>query len=321
MVMPEGRRMNLYSVDLNLLVALNALMKARNVTRAASAIGLTQPAMSNALKRLRDLFGDPLFVRGKAQLEPTPRAEALAGPLADALARLHDDVLTTRAFEPQTATNLFRVAAHDYEQLVLLPELTRRLAREAPGARLEVMIPRHRLPIDDLARGIVDLAIGIHDEDHPGLYRTALFEERFVCALSKNHALAGRTITLKRFAALEHLLISPFGGMTGTVDAALESSGLSRTVKVAIPQFAVAPLILLDSHYILTLPERVALAFAPFLPITLSRPPLSLPGFVEHAYWHERTQRDPAQRWFRALVKDVASGAGKIAKRPTKRHG
>lgn len=191
--------MNLYGVDLNLLVALDALLSKRNVTRAAKQIGLTQPSMSNALKRLRGLFGDPLFVRGAQGLEPTPRAAALQGPLAAALARLHDDVLTTKVFDPLTATNHFRWAAHDYEQQVILPELTRRLARDAPRVRLEVMIPRERVPYEDLARGRVDLATGIYDATHAGLYRAELFKENFVCALAKNHPYSAANLTLARY--------------------------------------------------------------------------------------------------------------------------
>lgn len=297
--------MNLRSVDLNLLVALEALLRERSVTRAAKAVGLTQPAMSNALARLRDLLGDPLLVRSPDGMQPTPRAEALAGPLASALGQIEADVLRPAAFTPEACDLTFRVATQDYEQLVLLPPLTERLARVAPRVRLEFSTPRDRLPVDDLASGRIDLMIGVHAQAHAGLFRAPLLHDKFLCVMHDKHPEAKARLTLARYAALEHLLISPYGGMSGYVDDALKEHGLTRTVKVAVPHFALAPFVLMNSSYILTLPERTAQLFARHLPLKLIKPPLEIPGFTEHLYWHERTNKDPAHRWLRQLLVDL----------------
>jgi DNA-binding transcriptional LysR family regulator len=166
---------------------------------------------------------------------------------------------------------------------------------------------RDRLPVEDLYLGRIDAAIGVHGEVHGGLFKARLIDEGFLCALRKDHPEAGRRLTLTRYAALEHLLISPFGGMTGTVDAALAEHGLTRVVKLAVPQFAVAPWILLDTDYVLTMPERIAQRFAAHLPLHLAKPPLELPRFSEWMFWHERTHADPAHQWLRQVLREVAA--------------
>lgn len=300
---------NLASIDLNLLVALDALLTERHVTRAAKVVGLTQPAMSNALSRLRTLLGDPLFVRTADGMQPTPRAEGLAIPLAEALRQIRDSILRPTTFDPKTASVTFNIATADFELLVLVPALTERLAATAPGVRLHCTTPRGRLPIDDLMQGKIDLMIGIRQEDHPGLFKARLFDERYLCALRGDHPDAAKKLTLARYAALDHMLISPYGGMTGTVDGALAAAGLSRNVKLAVPHFAMAPFVLLRTPYVLTLPERAARLFAANLPIRLVPPPLELQGFTEYLFWHERTQNDPAHKWLRGVIKDVAAEA------------
>lgn len=302
--------MNLASVDLNLLVALDALLTERNVTRAAKVVGLSQPAMSNALARLRALLDDPVLVRSADGMQPTPRAEALAPTLADALRRIRDGVLQPTTFDPATAKMTFNVATADFELLVLVPTLTERLAEIAPGVRLHFTTPRGRLPVDDLVHGKIDLMIGIHQEEHAGLYVTPLFEDRFICALRNDHPEAPTRLTLARYTAMDHMLISPYGGMTGTVDEVLAGQGLKRTVKVAVPHFAMAPFVLIRTPYILTLPERAARMFAAHLPIRLIKPPVELPGFTEYLFWHERTHHDPAHKWLRGVIKDVAVKVG-----------
>ncbi len=297
--------MNLRAVDLNLLVALQALLVERSVTKAAKACGLTQPAMSNALARLRDVLGDQLLVRTPDGMRPTPRAETLAAPLAAALGQIEAEVLRTKSFSPETCETTFHVATQDYEQLVLLPQLTERLAKVAPKVRLEFSTPRGRLPVDDLASGRIDVMIGVQTESHAGLFRAQLLQDKFLCALHDKHPEAKARLTLQRYAALEHLLISPYGGMSGYVDEALAAHGLTRTVKVAVPHFALAPFILINSLYVLTLPERTAQLFARHLPLKLVKPPLEIPGFTEHLFWHERTNKDPAHKWFRTLLLDL----------------
>lgn len=300
--------MNLHAVDLNLLVALDALMRERHVTRAARAVGLTQPAMSNALARLRALFDDPLLIRTPDGMRPTPRAEVLTAPLAQALRMIHDGVLVPQVWDPLAATNTFKLASHDYEQLTLMPAIVKRLATEAPGVSLESSIPRERVPVEDLYQGRIDLTIAVEDIEQSGLFRARLNEDGFVCVLRKGHPLAKQKLTLARYAAMEHLLVSPFGGMTGFVDRALAAHRLTRRVKIAMPQFSLAPWILINSDYVLTFPAKAARLFAEHLPLVLLPPPLEVPKFTQYLYWHERTQADPAHRWLRRVIREVAQG-------------
>ncbi len=299
--------MNLRAVDLNLLVALQALLAERNVTRAAKAVGLTQPAMSNALSRLRDLFGDPLLIRTPGGMQPTPRAEGLTAPLAAALRQIEAEVLRSKVFQPESCDLTFNVATQDYEQLVLLPPLMEKLAKVAPRVRLHITTHRDRLPIEDLQQGRIDFMIGVQQESHAGLYKTPLLDDRFICAMHDKHPDVKARLTLQRYAALDHLLISPYGGMSGYVDEALADHGLTRNVKLAVPHFSLAPFVLLRSNFVLTLPERAARLFADHLPIKLAKPPLEIPGFSEFLFWHERTHGDPAYAWFRQILKEVAA--------------
>lgn len=297
--------MNLAGIDLNLLVALEALLAERHVSKAATRVGLTQPAMSNALSRLRKLLDDQLFVRTPAGMRPTPRAEALTVPLTEALRTVRERVLKQDHFDPHAAERTFNVASQDLEQLVLLPAVTARLAREAPGVRLHVTTPTGRLPADDLAQGRIDIMIGVHQAAPAGLMRQTLMTEDFTCMVADT-AEAPTKLTLARYAAMDHLLISPYGGMTGYVDEALAKAGLSRQVKLAVPDFAVAPWLLLKTPYVLTLPSRAARHFAQHLPVRLLTPPVAVPGFTEYMFWHERTQNDPAHKWLRQVIKDAA---------------
>jgi DNA-binding transcriptional LysR family regulator len=297
--------MNLSAVDLNLLVALDALLTERHVSRAAARVGLTQPAMSNALARLRRVLGDPLFVRTPEGMRPTPRAEALAGPLGEALRTVRERVLRQDKFDPATAQRTFGIATQDYEQLVLLPAVTARLAREAPGIRLQVTTPSERLPVLDLSQGKIDIMIGVHQATPAGLMRQTLMTDEFLCVVADGPD-APTKLTLKSYAAMDHLLISPYGGMTGYVDEALAKAGLARQVKLAVPDFALAPWLLLKTPYVLTMPERAARQLAIHLPLRLLPPPVVVPAFTEYMFWHERTHTDPAHKWLRQVIKDAA---------------
>ena len=297
--------MNLAAVDLNLLVALDALLHERSVTRAAKQVGLTQPAMSNALARLRALLNDPVLVRTAHGMQPTPRAEGLAVPLAEALRQIRDDILTPTMFDPKVARHTFNIATADYEMLVLVPALVDYLARHAPGIRLHFSVPKGRLPAMDLAHGHIDLMIGIHQESHQGLFQAQILQDTYLCALSADHPHAKIPLTLARYAAMDHMLISPFGGMTGIVDEVLLTHGLTRSVKLAVPHFALAPFILMRTRYVLTLPKRTAHLFASHLPLILVKPPVEIDGFSEFMFWHERSHADPAHKWLRETIKGL----------------
>jgi DNA-binding transcriptional LysR family regulator len=311
--MPYIHRMNgvhLGSVDLNLIVALDALLAERSVTRAAARVGITQSAMSHALARLRSLTGDELLARGRDGMVPTLRAEALAAPVRRGLDEIARALAPPEAFDPATAKRRIVVGTTDYGELVLLPRVVARLAKEAPGIDLRVLTLPRELS-ETLMTGTVDLAITPlrPADERPDIYGRRLFDDRFVCVVRKHHPLVGKKLTLARFAAASHALIAPRGTEGGVVDDALARLGLRRRVAVAVPHFLIAPHLVANTDLILTLAGRVADVLARPLGLSVLTPPpeLRLEGFTMSAVWHERTHDDAAQRWLRGIVEAEAS--------------
>jgi DNA-binding transcriptional LysR family regulator len=291
--------------DLNLLLAFDALWAERNVTRAARRVGLSQSALSHALKRLRLQLGDPLFLRSSRGLQPTPRAQSLAGPLAEALALVRGAVESPAPFDPSRLRRNFTIATSDYALLVLLPPLLPLLARKAPLVTLNVR------PIGDTAR---DLAAGVHDlavapSPDASLRSQVLFDDRFVCLLRRGHPLAHKPLTLERFLSLQHVLVSPRGVGEAPVDAALRKLGRARHIAVRVPDFVVAPLLVAETDYLITLPERLVRAVAPLRRLVAKRPPIEVAPFTMTMMWHPRWDADPAHAWLRQLIIEVSSSA------------
>jgi DNA-binding transcriptional LysR family regulator len=284
-------------MNLNLLVLLDALLAERNVSRTARRLGLSQPALSNALARLRATLGDPLLVRRPGGMLPTPRAEALIPMLRDVLSRIERLVAVPRAFDPQTSQQSFSVGSTDFTELVLVPRLAPRLG---PGLRLRMKTLREQHPSPQLERGELDLAIGYFPQAGPGLFQQLLFEEEFVVVAREKNPLARKPLTLERYAAAPHLLVAPWGGITGVVDRILAEHGLARQVKLTTAHFLSAPLVIAETDCIATLPRRVAETLRRPLRLKLLAPPAAVPGFPVTQLWHARTHHDPAHRWFRA---------------------
>lgn len=306
--------MHVPDVDLNLLPVLDALLSERHITRAARRLGLSQSATSHALARLRRALGDPLLVRSPDGLVPTPRAEALAGPVREALASLARSLARPEAFDPATARRTFTLATADYGAYVLLPPLMEQLAREAPGVDVWVR-PIAESPAEQLARGEVDAVIAPKMRDPPAaLHARKLFEERFVGIARKGHPRLRRGVDLDTWTSLPHVFIAPRGTPGGVVDAALASVGRARRVSLAVPQFLLAPHVVLRTDLVGVLGARLAESLAETLPLHLFEPPVPLPTFSMHLIWHARNHDDPAQRWLRARVVDAARG-GRVAAR------
>lgn len=293
--------MNIGSVNLNLLVALDALLEERSVTRAARRAGVTQPAMSNSLSQLRSLFGDPLFSRHAHGLEPTPRALALAEPIRQGL-RLFGAALSPPSFDPETASRRFVVEASDYVEFVLMPPLMRRLSREAPGVNVEVRPwGKHEVP-PSLARGEADLMIGFYDHVPPQHRQNLLFDEEYVCIVRKGHPKVGKRLTLERYLELEHVLVSQRADTPGSVDRALEKKGKKRRVVARVSHFLMVPMLVARTDLVAALSRRVVLPLAGPLELRMLPPPLPLPRGRIGQVWHEQLETDPGQRWFRELV-------------------
>ncbi|MBL8943295.1 MAG: LysR family transcriptional regulator [Myxococcales bacterium] len=298
------------AIDLNLLRVLDALLATRSVTAAAERLGLSQSATSHALARLRDAMGDALLVRGRGGLVPTARAEAMRGDLADALAAMQRVVARPEPFEPSTARRTFRIASADYTEFLLLPPLMRRLADSAPHVDLVMRNTGAEL-IGELTRGDCDVGIGpaVSTNDRPGIRSRALFDDAFVCVVRRDHPALGRRWTPERFAGFAHAFIAPRGQPGGIVDDALARLGLTRRVALMVPDFLAAPFVIAQTDLVLTLPERVARAFAASLPLVIVPPPLEVAGFSMMLLWHDRVHDEPGQRWLRERIVDAAQEA------------
>ncbi len=293
---------SLASVDLNLLVALDALLTERSVTKAAKRLRLSQPATSRALSRLRALLGDELLVRDRQGLALTPRAEALAAPVRSVLEAAARVLEEGAAFDPARANRTFRVLMTDHGMLAIVPALVARLAKEAPHVDLELAAPRPE-PELALVDGEVDLFVGAMIADTAGIYSQKLFDESLVCIVRKGHPAARQRLTLAKFASLSHGLVSPRGRGPALVDRVLAEHGLTRRIAVRLPSFTVAPLVVARTDLVLTVPTRVVRAFEGFADIRVVDAPIELPSFAVHQVWHERSHRDPAHGWLREQVR------------------
>lgn len=296
---------HLASIDLNLLVVFDALLAEGSVTRAAARVGLSQSAMSHALGRLRTLIDDPVLVRTPKGMIPTPRAQELAGPIREALAKIEATVARSPRFDPATARRSFSVATVDYVELILLPRLVHKLFTDAPFVDL-IARPYDNDMWSSMETGKVDLAIGLLPTVPAGFYRQRLIEEHYMCVVRRDHPVVRSKLTLKMYASLPHALISPRGDGGGRVDEVLAQQGLSRRVALQIPHFLVAAHIVAQTDLVLTVPARIARVFADMEALRVMKPPVELGGFSLDQVWHERQAKDPAHMWLRGIFAEIA---------------
>ena len=297
--------MDIRNVDLNLLVALDALLAERSVSRAALRLHLSQPAASALLARLRDLFGDPLLLRSARGMVPTPRALELLGPVRKVLDEIDAIVQRRAAFDPASATHSFTLSASDYVEYALLPMLVDFLERKAPGVRLVVRPLDLQSVAKQMESGEVDLCITGLQNASPGLHVRPLYTERIVSVVRRKHPGVGARLTLDKFCSLEHIQVSVRGaGFSTRTDRALAAVGRKRRVRLAVPHYLLVPEIVARSDMISALPERLARGYANKLRIF--EPPLDIEGFTVGQIWHERNQRDPAQQWLREVLAELA---------------
>jgi DNA-binding transcriptional LysR family regulator len=293
--------------DLNLLRLLEALFATRNVTRAGDRVDLSQPAASRALARLRVMFGDPLFVRGQVGLVPTRRAEALRVPLQRVLADMRA-ILASPVFDPATASGAVRLVMPDIDATTLVPQLLARFARDAPG--LDITLPVRRTdPLAALAADEVDLALGVFAAAPAGFHRQRLYTDTMVCLLRRGHPALARGLTLERFAALTHVLVTITGEGGGAVDAALAKRGMTRRIGLRVPSFLAAPLVVARSDLVVTLPRRLAHELVSVAPLVEVEPPLAIPSIDVSQFWHARQHADARHAWLRRTVAAVARSA------------
>jgi DNA-binding transcriptional LysR family regulator len=306
------REMNFAAFDLNLLKAFDALMKERSVTRAGDLIGLSQPAVSNALNRLRHALGDELFVRRGNDMIPTPRAEALAERIRDALAQVEQAIAGDAAFEPARAERIFTLMGADFFSLQVMPALSEQIARVAPGIRLR-LIDSGSGEVERLLRdNVIDAALERPLQMPDWISRRLLFHSPFVVIAARGHKAIrkagvkpGEKLPLALFCALPHALRSIDGSMSGMVDAALQRAGATRQVTLALPHFQGIALAVARGHVIAAVPLQFAQAVAKAAGLEVYRPPIDVPVPEVRLYWHKRHDRNPAHRWLREQIVDA----------------
>ena len=296
------RRAGALDLDLNLLVLMDRLLRLRSVSRAAESLGLSQPAASNALARLRRHFDDPLFVRTAQGMEPTPRAQALADPVRQGMALLEGALAQRPAFVPRDSPRSFTLGITDIGEIYFLPPLMHRLAELAPAATVSTL----RLNAADLRQGLesgrVDLAIGLLPQLQAGFHLRRLFQQRYVCLFRRGHALDGARLTATSFAQAEHVSIVAEGTGHGQVDALLARSGLRRQVRLTVPHFVAVGHILAHTDLVATVPQKLAEALTEPFGLAWAEPPVRLPPFGVGVFWHARVHKDPASQWLRGLI-------------------
>ena len=302
--------MDIRNIDLNLLVALDALLAERSVSRAAVRLHLSQPATSALLARLRELFGDPLLLRSARGMLPTPRALELLAPVKQVLDEIDAIVQPRAAFDPASAVHTFTLSASDYVEYALLPMLVDFLERKAPGVRLAVRPLDLQTVAKQMESGEVDLCITGLQNAPAGLHQQPLYAERIVSVVRRRHPGVGARLTLETFCSLEHILVSVRGsGFSARIDDALAKLGRKRHGRLAVPHFLLVPEIVARSDMISALPERLARGYAGRLRIF--EPPVELEDFSVGQIWHERNQREPAQLWLRETLLDLAQNPQK----------
>lgn len=293
-------------LDINLLLALDALLQDQNVTHAAARLNITQSALSGRLTRLRRIFNDPLFVPSSSGrgMTPTSHTLALKPELQRLLQQLTQFVQSAHVFDPATSERTFRIAAMDNPAAILAPALLPLIRAQAPAVRVAFTLPDKNQVNGQLERGEVDLFIGTAQDAAPNLIGRLLFNEEFLTAQRIGHPRGTGPLSLDTFCELDHLLISTSGGMfNGMIDEALADLGRQRRVTVSVQSYALAPLILNSTDCICTLPKRFLQRFTSHL--ELFTPPLTLDTFSMKLFWHSTVNADPAHRWLRSMVFDA----------------
>lgn len=296
--------MNIHAADLNLFVVFEALLDTQSVSKAAKRLGLSQPATSNALARLRATFDDPLFVRRGSTMLPTPRAQQVAAHVRAALGLLGVALGPPEGFDPASACRTFVIAAHDFASLAVLPSAMERVRREAPGITLRVIRSDARRPYAGLEDGSVDLVFGAVGDAPRGIAHAAFAPSPFVTAARVGHPRVRRRLTLKQFLEVDHLLVAPLGGQRGDVDRALERMGHQRRIALTVPDFLLALHVIARTDLIVTLPRKIFELAALEEELNVFVPPVEVKGRGPYGYlWDERRHSDPGHAWLRSVLR------------------
>lgn len=302
--------MNLRELDLNLLLVFHEVFRERQISAAAKRLRLTQSAVSNALARLRRSLGDELFVRTSDGMQPTPYAESMAGPVAEALSHVERALRPEAAFDPAVSRRRFTLAMTDVGETYFMPRLIDACAGVAPGVALDTV----RAGTTDLRvaleAGRVDLAIGAFDDAPEVLVQRRLFRQHCVSLYRRGHALGEGEHTLSRLAAARHLRVSSMESPYDGINQALEQAGIAIDGGFSVPHFAAVPFILAGTDLVATVPLKLAERAAGPFDLAYSDSPLPLPVLQTNMFWHRRYHQDEGGRWLRALVAGLFAEPG-----------
>ncbi|MCY1165324.1 MULTISPECIES: LysR family transcriptional regulator [Polaromonas] len=294
--------MDLLDFDMNLLLTFDAIYRHQNLSAAAIELGLTQPAVSAALKRLRECFGNPLFVRTSHGMRPTPYADNMAVKITRALDIVRE-VDQPAHFLPQTTTINFRVYINDIGMQLVMPRVVRYLSDHAPNAKLTILDLRPDEVVEALDSGAIDLAVGYFLGMPNWAHQQTIRNTSYVCAVRGDHPNIQGSLSLNQFLNNKHAMYWTTGSPHSAVEEALSRLDLTRDVMLRLPRFSALPFFIAQSDLVVTIPEDLGLAFTGLLGIRIFKPPMKLPNFEIRQYWHERHHADPANKWLRTVVK------------------
>lgn len=298
------------ALDLNLLFTLDALFEMEQVSAAADMMGVTQPAVSQALRQLREHFKDPLFVRSGNRLSLTPRAQALRAPVRRIIRDIHEHLLTTLSFDPAVAERVFTLCLSDLSEFVILSDFVAAFRRAAPRCRLRSL----RAPASELIRlletGQADLAFGGMLPEMPAsLRQRRLADYNHVCIAATAHSARLQPFTRSKYCELPHIIVSRTGGFDDYIERHLRRQKLVRNAVLSLSDNLIAAKLVAESDLIATIPRGVALRFSTLFPLAVLELPFRLPQVVSRMYWHERFHRDAANQWLRSLASEHFSSA------------
>jgi DNA-binding transcriptional LysR family regulator len=293
---------NLSRIDLNLLVVLEAIVAEGGVSRAAARLNLTQPAVSHALGRLRELFDDPLFVRQGRALVPSALTRRLVEPLRHSLRGLDALLETGKGFDPAASEMAFTVATRDPMEVLVLPPLMRRLAREAPHIDISTVQVRRRTIESGLADGTLDAVLDVPLPLSEQIHRQHVASDRFVVVARKGHPRVRPRFTLKTYLEQQHVMVTARRRGPGPEDIELGQHGLRRHVRLRCRNYLAAFRVVAETDLVLTMSQRYAVLIAPDAPVRALAMPLKIPTLDLCLYWHDRVHEDPANRWLRARL-------------------
>ena len=300
------RETDLRKIDLNLLLVFDVLYRTRSTTRAAESLHITQPSVSNALKRLRSLLDDVLFVKSADGMQPTPRADAIATFIDEGFASLHLALQAGRAFDPATSTRTFRLYMSDVGQAVFVPTLVARLRKAAPGIRLVTAGPPLDVAQQMMKLGQIDLAVGLFSGLHADFHQQRLFLETYVALVRKDHPIVGKRITEKQFFAADHIIYTPTSGshlrVEARIDELCKKMGHERRVALQLGHSSGLANIVATTDLIACVPRTLSRVLATRQDVRAVDLPFEIEPLEIAQFWHERYQRDEAHHWLRALV-------------------